>query len=151
MVKLSDLRDDSWLQIEGLLKAGGQPTRANLAAALRRNEPTIPGIAQDHMASLLTGKIKRRRGGQALPVGEHPAFYPAWKKLREQTQEWSLIITVVDLAKEKKGDEKARIQAAIEELAATGKRRPSPASLRRRYTKACTRWPETLKLAMQAE
>ena len=138
ITELGDWEFDSWSRIENLLKAGGQPTPAMLAAALRRKEPKIPGVAQDHIASLLTGEIKRDRGPQALPIGEHPTFYPEYKKLGQELAMIMLILEVQNLALAKKGaDFDDRVRAAIEEIA--GRRNIAASTLRRRYTAALTR------------
>lgn len=142
MVKLSDLRSSSWMQIEGLLKAGGEPRRADLAAALERNEP-VPAAARHYLASLLRGKAGKR-GRRAVPVGEHPASFPIVKKMRQEQREQFLILEVAALAKEKP-QEKDPTAAAIKELAA--RRNLEIATLRRYHAKACARWPEYVATA----
>jgi hypothetical protein len=144
MVELSDLRTDSWTQIAALLEAGGRPKISDLSAALRRGE-LVPKRAQDHIAALLTGEVRRKRGRhQALPDGENPKFYPFKKQQKRDLDEQFLIIAVAQLAKEKQ-DQSDPIQSAIEKIAPS--RRVDASTLRRYYTKARARWPEYVALA----
>jgi hypothetical protein len=138
MVKVSDLRTTSWTQIDALLEAGGRPKISDLSAALRRGEP-VPKRAQDHIAALLAGKVRRPRGRQELPDGEHPKMYPFKKKHMRDFKEQMLIITVAQLVKEKR-NQSDPIRSAIAQIADA--RNLDASTIRRYYTKACARWPE---------
>jgi hypothetical protein len=54
-----NLADDSWYQIRALIGRGRNPTKENIAAALRRGEP-VPALVQTYIADLLTGQIDLR-------------------------------------------------------------------------------------------
>ncbi|TMJ61628.1 MAG: hypothetical protein E6G81_04175 [Alphaproteobacteria bacterium] len=60
--KLSDLRSDSWFSIALQIRKGENPEKADLVAALRRQESDIPAEVQIYLADLLSGRIVRRRG-----------------------------------------------------------------------------------------
>jgi hypothetical protein len=59
-IKISDLGDDGWLGILAKIRRGEHPKLDDLLAALRRQEPGIPGEAQLYLARLLSGDIDRR-------------------------------------------------------------------------------------------
>jgi hypothetical protein len=141
MVKLSDLRKDSWWMIEELLKAGGEPLPEHIIAALKRGEP-VPARAQAYIAELLAGK--RKKGRRSTPPGEHPLIYPVIKRARDISEEGELIMTVYQLAKQfsAKADP---IQAAIDKIASA--RSVQPITVRRKFTKACARHPEAVEYA----
>ena len=60
IVKLTDLRLDSWASIVQEISKGGDPSKKHLIAALRRQEPSIPGEAQVYLARLINGEVDRR-------------------------------------------------------------------------------------------
>ena len=70
MVRIADLKYDSWLQIAITLKRGKHPSRAHLISALRRGEP-VPPEAQAYIAGLLDGTVVAR-GRPSTWAGPYP-------------------------------------------------------------------------------
>ncbi len=68
MTKLSDFRADSWAAIASCVDRGEHPLESDIVAALRRQEPAIPGTAQLYIARLLLGEGIDRRGRRKIEL-----------------------------------------------------------------------------------
>lgn len=68
IVRLKDLRLDSWPTIASDLKKGLYPADKYLLVALRRHETSIPAEVQAYIADLIEGKIDRRGRPQQKPL-----------------------------------------------------------------------------------
>jgi hypothetical protein len=133
MVKLSDLRTDSWFKLLLSIKRGASPKIADLAAALRRGEG-VPPEAQQYIASLLDGSASKR----GRPVDDlHPEIRKALTKYKQNVDAASLVLTVTGLMDEM-SDAPDPLNAALKELAKV--RHVSEDTMGRYYKQAVRRY-----------
>lgn len=118
-----NLADDSWYQIAALIGRGGNPTKENIEAALRRGE-RVPVQAQTYIADLLTGKIDRRGRPQ---IG----FWDANRMKTDEALIWRVAYWQSHL---KARGEPSSQQRAFEEIAAEINK--DPATVKRYVARA---------------